>query len=272
MESNTMLITGASSGIGKETVRYFARRGWKVAATMRNTSNAGNLINIPGVAVYRLDVTQPHNVEETINKAWKDMNGIDVIVNNAGYGAIGILEGANDEQIVRQMDTNFFGTLRVIRNVLPLMRKRGRGTIINLSSIAGRMGLPLYSLYHSSKYAVEGFTESLYYEARPFNIKVRLIEPGPIRTEFNGRSKDEIIPPDDERYIAISQKVSHFYNATYKYAAEPKVVASTIFRAANSKGNRLRYPAGSQSHMLLFFYRITPLPVFRLVTRWLINI
>ncbi|MFW6268319.1 MAG: SDR family oxidoreductase, partial [Marinilabiliaceae bacterium] len=218
METKNVLITGASSGIGRETVEYFAKKGWKVAATMRNVSRAGELINMTGVAVYSLDVTQPHNVIGTIHKAWNDMNGIDVVINNAGYGALGILEGANDDQIIRQMDTNLLGTMRVIRGVLPMMRKRGKGTIINISSIAGRMGLPLYSLYHASKYAVEGLTESLYYELRPFNIKVRLIEPGPVRTEFNGRSRDELLPPDDERYVAISQKVSHFYNATFKHA------------------------------------------------------
>ncbi len=267
-----MLITGASSGIGRETVRYFAAHGWKVAATMRNISRAGDLINIPGVAIYALDVTQPHNVEQTILKAWSDMKGIDVIVNNAGYGALGIVEGANDDQIIRQMDTNLLGTLRVIRNILPLMRKRGKGTIINISSIAGRMGLPLYTLYHASKYAVEGFTESLFYEVFPFNIKVRLVEPGPVRTEFNGRSKDEILPPDDERYIAISQKVSHFYNATFKYASQPSVVAKTIYKAATSRGHRLRYPAGVQARIFLFFYRILPGSWFRKITKMLINI
>lgn len=272
MKTKNILITGASSGIGRETVKFFAARGWKVAATMRNVSRAGDLINIPGVAIYNLDVTQPHNVEETIAKAWNDMNGIDVVVNNAGYGALGILEGAQDDQIIRQMDTNLLGTLRVIRNILPLMRKRETGTIINISSIAGRMGLPLYSLYHASKYAVEGLTESLYYELIPFKIKVRIIEPGPIRTEFNGSSKDEILPPDDERYIAISQKVSHFYNSTFNYAAQPRVVAKTIYKAARSRSHRLRYPAGFQVKLFLFFYRIMPGMWFRKITKLLINI
>ncbi|MFO8001030.1 MAG: SDR family oxidoreductase [Marinilabilia sp.] len=272
MKRKTILITGASSGIGRETVALFSKRGWTVAATMRNISRAGELVNMPGVAVYQLDVTQPHNVMEAISKAWDDMDGIDVVINNAGYGALGILEGANDDQIVRQMDTNLLGTMRVIRNVLPLMRERGKGTIINISSIAGRMGLPLYSLYHASKYAVEGFTESLYYELRPFNIKVRLVEPGPVRTEFNGRSKDEILPPDDERYVAISQKVSHFYNTTFKYAAQPQVVARTIYKAATTRGGRLRFPSGFQAKLLLLFYSITPGTWFRRITRWMINI
>lgn len=272
MKTRNILITGASSGIGRETVRHFAAKGWKVAATMRNPSKAGDLLNIPGVAIYQLDVTQPHNVEETISKAWLDMNGIDVVVNNAGYGTLGIVEGANDEQIIRQIDTNLLGTLRVIRNILPLMRKRGKGCIINISSIAGRMGMPLYSLYHASKYAVEGFTESLSYEVHPFNIKVRLIEPGPVRTEFNGRSRDEILPPDDERYIAISQKVSHFYNSTFRYAAQPVTVARTIYKAACSKSNRLRYVAGFQANLFLLVYRVLPGTWFRKITRLLVNI
>ena len=272
MASKNLLITGASSGIGRATVEYFASRGWKVAATMRNPSRAGDLNNLTGVAIYKLDVTQPHNVMETIHKVWDDMGGIDVIVNNAGYGALGILEGASDDQIIRQMDTNLLGTLRVIRNVLPLMRQRGKGTIINLSSIAGKMGLPLYTLYHASKYAVEGMTESLYYELRPFNIKVRLIEPGPVKTEFNGRSRDELLPPDDQRYIAISQKVSHFYNAVFKHAAQSKTVARTIFKAATAKNWRLRYPSGSQARLFLTLYAILPGQIFRKLTRWMINI
>lgn len=272
MNTKNILITGASSGIGRETVRYFVARGWKVAATMRTPEKAGDLINIPGVAIYPLDVTQPHGAEQTILKAWTDMDGIDVVVNNAGYGALGILEGAGDEQIIRQFDTNVLGTLRIIRYILPLMRKRRKGTIINISSIAGKMGLPLYSLYHASKYAVEGLTESLFYELYPFNIKVKIIEPGPVKTEFNGRSKDEILPPDDQQYIAISQKVSHFYNKTFKYAAQPEVVAKTIYRAATSRSNKLRYPAGFQAKMFLLLYRILPGTWFRRLTRVLINI
>ncbi len=272
MTTKNILITGASSGIGKETVRYFASRGWKVAATMRNVSRAGDLLNMPGVAVYSLDVTQPHNVDETIQKAWDDMGGIDVIVNNAGYGALGILEGASDDQIIRQMDTNFLGTLRVIRNILPLMRKRGKGVIINISSIAGRMGLPLYSLYHASKYAIEGLTESLFFEVHPFNIKVRLIEPGPVRTEFNGRSKEELLPPDDQRYVAISQKVTRFYNATFNYASQANRVAAKIYKAATSKGSRLRYPVGFQTKLFLLIYRLLPEAWFRRVIRFFINI
>jgi NAD(P)-dependent dehydrogenase (short-subunit alcohol dehydrogenase family) len=272
MNTKNMLITGASSGIGRETVLYFALRGWKVAATMRNVSRAGDLANIPGVAIYPLDVTQPHNTDETIARAWRDMDGIDVVINNAGYGALGILEGANDDQIIRQMDTNLLGTIRVIRNILPLMRKRGKGTIINISSIAGRIGLPLYSLYHASKYAVEGLTESLHYELHPFNIKVRLIEPGPVRTEFNGRSKDEILPPDDKRYIALSQNASHFYNTTFKYAAQPKAVAKTIYKAAISRKGKLRYPTGIHSRFFLFIHYILPGSWFRAFIKTLINI
>ncbi|MGQ1891462.1 SDR family oxidoreductase [Thermophagus sp. OGC60D27] len=272
MKRKTVLITGASSGIGKETVSYFAHKGWKVAATMRDTSRAGQLKDLPGVAIYRLDVTQPHIVDETIQKAWDDLDGIAVVINNAGYGTLGTFEGANDDQIIRQIDTNFLGTLRVIKALLPLMRERREGTIINLSSMAGRMGLPLYSLYNASKYAIEGFTESLYFEVRPFNIKVRLIEPGPVCTEFYGRSKEDIMPPDHEKYIAISQKVAHFYNITFKYASAPKVVAKTIFKAAVSKRRKLRYKPGFQVHVYLFIYRLLPLSWFQKIIRVITNI
>jgi len=272
MKTKKVLITGASSGIGHETVRYFASKGWKVAATMRNPQRAADLIDIPGVAIYTMDVTQPHNVEQTLEKAWQDMGAIDVVVNNAGYGALGIYEGAGDEQIIRQMDTNLLGILRVIRNILPLMRQRKKGTIINVSSIAGRMGLPIYSLYNASKFAVEGFTESLFYELNPFNIKVRLIEPGPVKTDFNNRSKDEILPPDDDKYIALSQKATHFYNKSFKHAAQPKIVAHAIYRAATSRTNRLRFPAGFQAWFFLLIYRILPISWFRYITRFLMNI
>lgn len=272
MKNKTVLITGASSGIGKETVRFFAQRGWKVAATMRDPSRAGQIKDLPGVTIYPLDVTQPHIVEETILKAWDDLQGIDVVVNNAGYGALGVFEGANDDQIIRQIDTNFIGTLRVIKVILPLMRHRKTGTIINLSSIAGRMGLPLYSLYNASKYAIEGFTESLFYEARPFNIRVRLIEPGPVSTEFYGRSKEDIIPPDHETYIALSQKVAHFYSLTFKYASPPKVVAKTIFKAATSKKRKLRFKPGFQVRLFLLIYRMLPFSWFQKTIRLIANI
>lgn len=272
MKSKTVLITGASSGIGKATVTYFAQRGWNVAATMRDPSRAGKIKDLTSVVIYRLDVTQPNMVEETILKAWDEFKGIDVVINNAGYGALGVFEGANDDQIIRQIDTNFIGTLRVIKAILPLMRLRKKGTIINLSSVAGRMGLPLYSLYNASKYAIEGFTESLYYEVRPFNIHVRLIEPGPVSTEFYGKSKEDIIPPDHEKYIAISQKVAHFYNLTFKYASQPKVVAKTIFKAATSKKHKLRFKPGFQARIFIFIYRMLPFSWFQKTIRLIANI
>jgi NAD(P)-dependent dehydrogenase (short-subunit alcohol dehydrogenase family) len=254
----TILITGTSSGIGKSTVKYFAERGWNVAATMRTPEKETELNQLPHVKLYRLDVTDDASIKGAIESAIKDFGGIDAIVNNAGYGAVGIFEKATQAQIQKQFDTNVFGVMNVVRQILPYFRSKKRGTIINVTSMGGLITFPIYSIYHGTKWAVEGFSEALHYELKPLSIKVKTIEPGAIKTDFYDRSQDLFQNPtiiDYDRYeqitFANSQKAG-------EDAPGPEVVAAAIFKAATDDNFKLRYPVGSQSPMLLFMRRIIP--------------
>ncbi|WP_431209873.1 SDR family oxidoreductase [Puia sp. P3] len=184
----TVLVTGASSGFGRETVRLFANKGWNVIATMRSPEKETELSGLEGVKVVRLDVTDKTSVRAAIDAGVREFGGIDVLVNNAGYGAFGALEAAPEEVIRQQMDVNLFGLIEVTKAVLPGMRARKSGVIINVSSIGGRLTFPFSSLYHATKFAVEGLTESLQYELNPLGIRLKIVEPGGYKTNFAGRS------------------------------------------------------------------------------------
>ena len=262
----TIFITGASTGIGKETVFYFAQKGWNVAATMRNVANGAEICTLPNVRLYDLDVTDEESIKKTIKLAISDFGKIDVIVNNAGFGAIGIFEKATPEQVKKQFDTNVFGMMNVIRCILPHFRENKSGTIINISSIAGFLSFPLYSLYNSSKWAVEGFSEGLQYELRPFNIKVKCVEPGPIKTDFYTRSQELFKSTqlsDYDNYENIAYKSSQ---TTGEKGIPAIKVAKVIFKAANSSCNRLRYPVNFEAASYIWMKRYLPnWLVFRII-------
>ncbi|MCD7901941.1 MAG: SDR family oxidoreductase [Bacteroides sp.] len=268
----TIFITGSSSGIGLATAKYFLEKGWNVACTMRDMSKADLLPTSSSLKIYNLDVTDSSLVKEVAQKAWNDFKEIDVVVNNAGYGAIGPLEGATERQIQKQLETNVMSICYVINAFTPLFSSVKKGTFINLSSIAGRLGFPLYSIYNASKFAIEGLTESLYYELSTKNIRVRLIEPGPIKTEFNGKSRVDLKPSPEQGYDEFIKKADAFINRFFVNAPEPEVVAKTIYKAATSKGKRLRYPAGIQSRLLMFFKKIVPNSWIRGMMKALIGI
>lgn len=267
----TVFITGASSGIGKVAAEYFARKGWNVAATMRRPENAEKFLKASNIRLYPLDVTQPESIRTALASCIRDFGGLDVVVNNAGYGAIGVFEKATPEQIRRQFDTNVFGVMNVIREVLPHFRKQRNGTIINITSTAGLVTFPIYSVYHGTKWAVEGFSESLAYELRPFGIKVKCVEPGAIKTDFYSRSQDLFAKDglnDYDRYEKIT------YANTQKEgekAPGPEVVARVIYKAAVSKNFRIRYPAGFQSRMMLGVRRLIPVKWFHAIIRVIVE-
>ncbi|MCU0435521.1 MAG: SDR family oxidoreductase [Bacteroidia bacterium] len=268
---NTVLITGTSSGIGRETVKYFSNRGWNVAATMRTPSKETELGKLPNVKLYALDVTDENSIAQAIQNAITDFGSIDVIVNNAGYGAIGIFEAASAQQIQRQFDTNVFGVMNVTRAILPHFRAKKKGTIVNVTSMGGLITFPIYSVYHGTKWAVEGWAEALAYELRPFNIKVKNVEPGAIKTDFYDRSQDmfskEGLTAYDS-YQAVTFKNSQAAGAN---APGPEVVAKTIFKAAGSTSNKLRYPAGMQAKSILVLRRTVPLGWFRAIVRSIVE-
>ena len=239
----TVLITGASSGIGRATAELFAQRGWNVAATMR-TPQAGFFGGpYPGrIETFRLDVTDAASIETAVGEVTAAFGRIDVLVNNAGYGLIGVFEEMSAEQVRRQLDTNVVGLMSVTRAVLPVMRAQGAGRIINVGSVAGRLCLPLYTLYSASKYAVEGFSEALDFEVRRLGIRVKIIEPGAIRSEFFGRSFDEPSGPRIRDYADWSRRVFANIKAKCEDPPGPELVAASIYKAATAwPGWRMRY-------------------------------
>jgi NADP-dependent 3-hydroxy acid dehydrogenase YdfG len=248
--TKTILITGASTGIGKATAQYFEQKGWNVAATMRTPEKVADLLESERLKKIRLDVEDNVSIVTAVETTLTTFGKIDVLLNNAGYGAWGPLEAATDEQIRKQFEVNIFGLLNVTRAVLPSMRKNKAGVIINISSVGGKITTPLGSLYHGTKWGVEGISESLNYELNPLGIKVRIVEPGGIKTDFAGRSLvtfDNKEPDYQPVYDAMLQtlKGDSFSMST------PDMVAKVIYRAATDQGNRIRYIAGNDAKALI---------------------
>ncbi|MEY3835828.1 MAG: hypothetical protein RI989_1256 [Bacteroidota bacterium] len=246
-----VLITGTSSGIGKATVHEFAKNGWNVIATQRTPEKETDFKNLPNVKLFPMDVTDLGSIKNTLALAQKDFGKIDVVVNNAGYGVDGAFEAMSDDIIEKQFNTNVFGLMRVTREAIKHMRPNGGGTIIQISSMGGKITFPLYSIYHATKFAVEGFTESLHYELAQFNIKMKLIEPGPIVTDFYGRSRTFIKPTDTNQYDGFIQKFNDAAEKVLKEAEGPEVVAKMIFKSATDNSDQMRYAVGKPGPLLL---------------------
>jgi len=267
----TILVTGASSGIGKATVKYFAERNWNVAATMRKPENETELHKLPNVKIYKLDVMDDTSIKSAIDGAINDFGTLDVVLNNAGYGAVGPFEAASKEQVQRQFDTNVFGVMNVTRAILPYFRQRKDGIIINVSSMGGRITFPIYSLYHGTKWAVEGFTEALQFELKQFGIRVKLIEPGAIKTDFYDRSMDVFKKEGLTEYDAYVNLTMPNMQKAGADAPGPEVVAQKIFKAATDGSKRLRYPVGNQAPFLLWFRSHFPESWFYAVVRMVVE-
>lgn len=254
----TILITGASSGIGLATALYFAEKGWNVAATMRSPSENSQLVNIPGIKLYKLDVTKNEEIQQCLDKVMFDFEKIDVLLNNAGFGAVGVFEKSTREEIRRQFEVNVFGLMDLCRAIIPYYKNQGGGTFINITSVGGKMTFPLYSIYNSSKWAVEGFSEALKFELKQFHIKIRIIEPGPIKTEFYGRSQKLFENDEIKGYENFENKVLRKFQKVGKNAPGPELVAKTIYDAATDNGFKLRYPVGFQAGFILIWRKILP--------------
>lgn len=256
--AGTVLVTGASGGIGRATAAAFSAAGWNVAATMRRGADDPSIRGLAGVEVLPLDVTSADSVAAALDATLTRFGRIDVVVNNAGFAVDGPFENMDDEVIRRQFDTNVFGLMRVTRGVIPVFRRQGSGTLVQVSSMAGRLTFPLYSVYHASKWAVEGFSESLAYELRPFGIRVRIIEPGAIRTDFYGRSRAQVPSAAGDGYAELVARWEAVSIARGMTGADPALVAATILRAATDRGGRLRYPVASPAPLLLSLRRWLP--------------
>ena len=263
--SQTILITGSSSGIGKATAIYFAERGWNVVATMRTPEKASDWAKHKNITLMRLDVLELDSIKQAINDTINKFGRIDAVVNNAGYGLVGAFEASTNEQIQRQFDTNVFGLMNVCREIIPYFRTQRSGSIINVASMGGRLTFPLYSLYHGTKWAVEGFSESLQFELQPFNIRIKIIEPGAIKTDFYDRSMDVMSKPGLTAYDAYVNQAMTNMNKFGETAPGPEKVAQAIYKAATDGSGKLRYQINSAP--LLALRRLLPLSWFQGIVR-----
>jgi short-subunit dehydrogenase len=257
----TVFITGSSSGIGLATALHFYEQGWNVIATMRNPEKRSTALHEKGLPdLIHLDVMDKETIAAAIQYAIKKYQKIDVLVNNAGYAMYGPFESATPEKIQKQFKTNVFGLMEVTREFLPTFRAQGDGTLVNVSSMGGRIGFPLYSVYNSTKWAVEGFSEALQYELRPFNVSVKVIEPGVIKTDFYDRSMDRTSDLADQSpyadYVARAEK--SLGEGGMAAGSDASLVAKAIYRAANDRSGRLRYPVGADAKMVNFLRNVLP--------------
>ncbi|HZN56103.1 MAG TPA: SDR family oxidoreductase [Candidatus Polarisedimenticolaceae bacterium] len=256
--SKVALVTGASSGIGRATAELMARRGWQVAATSRNVLALSPWAAERGIEALELDVAVPASAAAAVAAAMTRFGRIDVLVNNAGYGVFGPLEGATREEIELQFRTNVMGPIEMIRQVLPAMRERRDGAIVNVSSIGGRTAAPFASLYHASKFAIEGLSESLRYELSLHGIRLKLIEPAHFKTGFISRS---LRTTTHASYDGPFRNYMGWVRREDRKAPGPGPVAEAILRAAEDRSARLRYPV--RGALVLAMTRFLPDGFFR---------
>jgi NADP-dependent 3-hydroxy acid dehydrogenase YdfG len=252
----TILITGASSGIGKDTAKYFQSKGWNVVATMRSPENEKELKALDSVLVTKLDVLELNTIDDAIENGIKRFGKIDVLLNNAGYGAYGPLESFPREKILRQFNTNVIGLMDVTRAILPHFRQNKNGIVINISSMGGKMTFPLGSLYHGTKFAVEGISESLRYEMEQIGCKVKIVEPGAIATDFAGRSFDFNHDENLKEYQNVVNKIMTVFPTMIKSASPVNIVSKVIYEAATDGKSKLRYMAGKDAKMYNFMHKV----------------
>ena len=254
--SKTVLVTGASSGIGLASAKHFQKQGWNVIATMRSPDQEKELDEFDNILVSRLDVTNLDSISSAVEEGLKAFGKINVLVNNAGYATFGNLESFPRENILRQYDTNVIGLLDVTRAVLPHFRSMQDGIIINISSIGGRIGLPLNSLYTGTKYAVEGISEALRFEMGEIGVKVKLIEPGAINTNLSNIESGAFDYRNDKGLVEYQSTIEKVM-AAFSTMLDPSnmspasLVAETIFTAATDGSDNFRYLAGEDAKAMM---------------------
>ncbi len=249
------LVTGSSSGIGYETALLLARNGFDTFATMRNMNKSKEITEVSKkedlpLKVMQLDVNDDRSVADAINNILNEKKSIEVVVNNAGYGLMGSVEDNSLDEIKAQFDTNFFGAIRVIKEVIPIMRKQRTGTIVNVSSVAGRIGFPMGSAYVSSKFALEGLSESISYELKQFGIKIVLIEPGVINTNFAFVTPKKALEANSS-YSQLMNKMEENLFSTIANGTPPKDVANVILHSITKESPEHRYLVGNDAVELI---------------------
>jgi len=239
--TKTIFITGASAGIGKATAIFFANKGWKVIATMRKPENEKELNLLDNVTLLPLDVTNPAQIKETTQKALA-LGDIDVVFNNAGYALLGVLEAITDEQVVAQMETNFLGVVRVTQAFIPYFREKRAGLFITTGSSAGLMAFPVSSMYNATKWALEGWSESLSYELSEVGVGIKTIEPGLVATEIADRTIFATHPAYESLTSKFMALIEHGEGVT---TAEQ--IAEVVYGAATDGTDTLRYICGEDA-------------------------
>jgi len=241
----TIFITGASTGLGKAAAKLFQNRGWKVIATMRNPEKETELTALSDVTVLPLDVTNLAQIQSTSKAAIEQ--GVDVVFNNAGYGLIGPLEALSDEQIVKQINTNLLGIIRVTQAFIPYFRTKKEGLFISTTSIGGLVAFPLGSTYHATKWALEGWSESMAFELNTFGVNIKTVSPGGIATDFSGRSLELASNAD---YDPLVQSMMAGFGDMMETASSAEQIAEVVYEAATDGKNKLRYVAGEDAKAL----------------------
>ena len=271
MAKKVVLITGCTSGIGKATVHYYASHGWEVIATGRNLDALKQeFSSTSGVTCFSLDVTSTDDIH-AIKKYIQDHAGkLDVLVHNAGFGTVGPFEASSDEDIKMQFEVNVFGVMKLTRELLPFIREK-KGTIISVSSIGGQMSFPLYSLYHASKWSLEGFMESLQYELKSLGVLVKLVQPGPIQSAFNGTSQKMMKKANLNIYNPLVSRVYPRLQEAGVTGRLPLDVAKVIYKAATTSSGKFRYPV-KEAKVLLILRKILPEWIWRYVVRTIFRI
>jgi NAD(P)-dependent dehydrogenase (short-subunit alcohol dehydrogenase family) len=264
MSKPVALVTGGSSGIGEATARALLAKGFAVYAVARRVERMSALES-EGVHVFAMDVTDDASMVAGIERIITEQGRIDVLVNNAGYGSYGAVEDVPIDEARRQFEVNVFGLARLVQLVTPHMRSRRSGRIINISSIGGKFYEPFGAWYHATKFAVEGFSDSLRMELRPFGIQVVLIEPGPIRTEWNEIARDSLLERSGDGAYADWARKAHGVMERFdepSRASSPEEVADKIVKAARAKRPAARYPVGRGARVITTSRDLLPDRVF----------
>jgi NAD(P)-dependent dehydrogenase (short-subunit alcohol dehydrogenase family) len=251
--SPVVLITGVSSGIGRAVADVFAAKGFEVFGTSRNPQRTEP---VPGVELVQLDVADDASVAAAVSTVVQRAGRIDILVNNAGVGVFGAAEETSIAQAQQLFDTNFFGLVRLTREVLPHLRTQGSGRIINIGSVLGFLPSPYGSFYAASKHAVEGYSESLDHETREFGVRVSVVEPGYTNTSFEANATDADSPIDS--YAPIREHVKQVIGKAVRAGDDPAVVAQAVLKAATSRTPKLRYPAGPLARQLTVLKKFAP--------------
>lgn len=259
MVAKVVLITGTSSGFGRTTATLLTQKGFTVFGTSRNPVKLAT----DNFEMLQLDVRTDDSVNACIQTVIQRTGRLDILINNAGYASFGAIEETTIAEAKAQFETNFFGAIRMVRAVLPMMRQQGSGQIINISSLSGLVPVPFHGLYSASKHALESYTEALYHEVKPFKIHVSLVEPQAFKTHIQMQPPLHLI----SAYDGARQKVVQNIEGSIQNGQNPTIVAQLILRILTSKSPRLRYRAGNLAKLFHLTRRLVPEPLYEIILR-----